>query len=163
MPDGEKHAYPPDTMALPIVVPRALGVRVALFAGNMVAHHTECGECNHPDHVNTPEGVVAYLLEHALECHRPPEIAGTIPVGVWLAVAEERKHQDRRWGGPDHDDEHSPGEWLHIVGGLAARFTAEHGPGDPDDYSASSAKLARQLAAVGIAWLTALQREGVPL
>jgi hypothetical protein len=30
-------------------------------------------------------------------------------------IKEEREHQDKKWGGPDHDDLHSPYEWASFI------------------------------------------------
>ena len=30
-------------------------------------------------------------------------------------VMAERNRQDAQWGGPEHDDCHSPGEWLQYI------------------------------------------------
>lgn len=30
-------------------------------------------------------------------------------------VQEERDHQDKKWGGPNHDDHHSPYTWVSII------------------------------------------------
>jgi hypothetical protein len=30
-------------------------------------------------------------------------------------VLSERRRQDLRWGGPDHDDQHTPEEWLEFL------------------------------------------------
>lgn len=30
-------------------------------------------------------------------------------------VFAERLHQDQRWGGPVHDDQHTPEEWIHLL------------------------------------------------
>ena len=33
-------------------------------------------------------------------------------VKVIAQVIQERKNQDRQWGGPDHDDSHNLGDWM---------------------------------------------------
>lgn len=35
--------------------------------------------------------------------------------GVLLELLDERKAQDRRFGGPSHDDEHELGDWLDFI------------------------------------------------
>ncbi len=30
-------------------------------------------------------------------------------------ILDERCAQDREWGGPDHDDNHYPGDWLNLI------------------------------------------------
>lgn len=34
---------------------------------------------------------------------------------VLCEVADERYHQDKRWGGPAHDDTHTPYEWEGLL------------------------------------------------
>lgn len=34
---------------------------------------------------------------------------------VLAEVAGERDRQDRKWGGPTHDDTHSPGDWCRYL------------------------------------------------
>ena len=44
-------------------------------------------------------------------------------VKVIAAVITERKRQDMQWGGPDHDDTHSAGDWLRYMGQQATKIT----------------------------------------
>ncbi len=37
-----------------------------------------------------------------------------------LEVIAERKRQDRQWGGPEHDDEHGPDDWVRFINRHAA-------------------------------------------
>jgi hypothetical protein len=34
---------------------------------------------------------------------------------VVVSIVEERERQDAKWGGPDHDDNHSPAEWGSFI------------------------------------------------
>lgn len=36
-------------------------------------------------------------------------------MGVLSQVADRRHAQDQKWGGPEHDDSHSPDEWAHLL------------------------------------------------
>jgi hypothetical protein len=36
-------------------------------------------------------------------------------VSVYDEIAEERRAQDAKWGGPGHDDEHGPEMWISLV------------------------------------------------
>lgn len=36
-------------------------------------------------------------------------------VKVLQEIADERSRQDERWGGPDHDDTHTPFDWCHFI------------------------------------------------
>lgn len=37
-------------------------------------------------------------------------------VKVVAAVYQERKMQDRQWGGAEHDDTHNHDDWLNYIG-----------------------------------------------
>jgi hypothetical protein len=34
---------------------------------------------------------------------------------IFTEVAQERERQDRQWGGPEHDDEHSVLDWAQFI------------------------------------------------
>lgn len=34
---------------------------------------------------------------------------------VFVQIKDERDQQDRRFGGPQHDDTHTPGEWIAFI------------------------------------------------
>lgn len=34
---------------------------------------------------------------------------------VYDEIKAERERQDQRWGGPEHDDEHSASDWANLV------------------------------------------------
>jgi hypothetical protein len=39
---------------------------------------------------------------------------------IFNAIIDERHRQDEKWGGPDHDDKHSYGDWIiYLVQHLA--------------------------------------------
>lgn len=35
--------------------------------------------------------------------------------GILYEIVREREHQDRKWGGPDHDDTHEPYAWVSFI------------------------------------------------
>jgi len=37
-------------------------------------------------------------------------------------IAEERSRQDAQWGGPSHDDRHTPLEWMDYIGQQLEKF-----------------------------------------
>ena len=49
-------------------------------------------------------------------------------------IREERQHQDKKWGGPDHDDRHSPYAWAAFLtvylGQAVSDFVNESGRPD---------------------------------
>ncbi|MCC6419517.1 MAG: hypothetical protein IT429_14890 [Gemmataceae bacterium] len=74
---------------------------------------------------------------------------------VLAEVREERQQQDARWGGPEHDDRHSPWDWVAITVrhlGLAAE---DGGQGvDPVRYRRQMIRV----AALAVAAVEALDR-----
>ena len=52
-----------------------------------------------------------------------------VRLSVYDEILRERNRQDRKWGGPDHDDQHSPADWIsylakHIGKAVAWPFDA---------------------------------------
>jgi len=78
---------------------------------------------------------------------------------VLLDVAVERHEQDRKWGGPAHDDEHSVLDWLDFIRDKAAKA---HGlPCKPPFNTAARAEVRRrliQIAALAVAGVESLDR-----
>jgi hypothetical protein len=48
--------------------------------------------------------------------------------GVLGEVAAERAAQDAQWGGPEHDDEHGAGDWLHFISVKTRKAAGEDSP-----------------------------------
>lgn len=46
-------------------------------------------------------------------------------------VRQEREHQDKKWGGPNHDDKHTPYDWsafiISYLGESVSEFVNESG------------------------------------
>jgi len=42
-------------------------------------------------------------------------------------ILQERLHQDEKWGGPEHDDEHKQGDWGEFLLFRAEDLAAERG------------------------------------
>ena len=34
---------------------------------------------------------------------------------LYVEIADERFHQDKKWGGPDHDSHHTSFEWVGFI------------------------------------------------
>lgn len=83
--------------------------------------------------------------------------------GVFREVAAERDRQDSKWGGPDHDDEHEPEDWLIFIEQRAARAGEMIGcPEEEQPEIRSDAEYRRQLvqiAALAIAAVESLDRK----
>ena len=43
-------------------------------------------------------------------------------------IVAERVNQDRKWGGPEHDDEHRPEEWAAFIVDHAAKAGIHEDP-----------------------------------
>jgi hypothetical protein len=48
---------------------------------------------------------------------------------IYSEIEEERTRQDEKWGGPAHDDSHSPGDWRWLVGQRMGRAYTEYAQG----------------------------------
>lgn len=46
------------------------------------------------------------------------------------AIDSERKRQDKKWGGPRHDDQHSDEDWARYRGKFARRLRAARSRAD---------------------------------
>lgn len=46
--------------------------------------------------------------------------------GIWLQIMHEREKQDAEWGGPDHDDEHTPLDWTSYIEKHAGKALSQH-------------------------------------
>lgn len=70
-------------------------------------------------------------------------------------VATERDRQDAKWGGPDHDDQHTAGAWLSFIEGktfLAGRALRLY---SPDQYR----KRLIHIAALAVAAVESMDRK----
>ena len=47
-------------------------------------------------------------------------------------IRRERDRQDAKYGGPDHDDSHYPGDWCLILSKYLGRAAAETIDAEPD-------------------------------
>jgi hypothetical protein len=63
---------------------------------------------------------------------------------VYADIRAERERQDEQWGGPEHDDEHGPADWLHFIDKqiIAGVFDVELGEQNPGSYRARLVKTA---------------------
>jgi hypothetical protein len=43
------------------------------------------------------------------------EVPAQPALSVYDDIRVERARQDEKWGGPKHDDEHSPGDWYQYI------------------------------------------------
>lgn len=79
-------------------------------------------------------------------------------------IAWERTRQDERWGGPAHDDEHAPFDWLTYIDTYVTKVVvddgviAEGGLVDPEQYR----RRLVQIAALAVAALESLDRTRGP-
>lgn len=71
---------------------------------------------------------------------------------ITFEIVGERKRQDRRWGGPKHDDLHRDVDWTHFRGLREERIikNGERSPYNRDDLI--------EIAALAVAQIEALDR-----
>ena len=50
-----------------------------------------------------------------MELLATPAVSPDVPQVVLLEIIEERRRQDKQWGGPKHDDEHSANDWRDFL------------------------------------------------
>lgn len=71
-------------------------------------------------------------------------------------ILAERKCQDKKWGGPEHDDEHTADEWV--------QFIKDHAEAAPHYMRTNAAYLARKafirVAALAVAAVESMDRKG---
>lgn len=76
-----------------------------------------------------------------------------------LDVAAERKRQDAKWGGPEHDDEHHAGDWHRFISERLWRVVVHASNGN----TAEARKLWTQIAALAVAARESMDRKaGAP-
>lgn len=72
-------------------------------------------------------------------------------------VASERRHQDEKWGGPAHDDNHSGADWSGFIIDRAAVLQDDYDTGNIREQDAR--RLILEIAALAAAWLEAHDRQ----
>lgn len=40
---------------------------------------------------------------------------------IWAEIQEERERQSKNWGGAQHDDQHTPNDWIAFIAYHAGR------------------------------------------
>ncbi|HUY77057.1 MAG TPA: hypothetical protein VMV29_09825 [Ktedonobacterales bacterium] len=85
---------------------------------------------------------------------------------IYQAIDDERTHQDAQWGGPAHDDEHDPTDWLDYIehqGEFLADSWELLGNGDfPDEEPQAETNITARfikIAALAVAGLESWQRK----
>ena len=76
---------------------------------------------------------------------------------VLSEVSLERHRQDQEWGGPQHDDQHTPDDWVPMMKKFLARtFTF-----NKEVFRRSMIQIAA-LAVAAVEWLDRAEEEKVP-
>lgn len=57
-------------------------------------------------------------------------------------ILKERAAQDAKWGGPDHDDQHDPEEWLDLIEEQVDHANVLIGSSTDEEYRKRLAKIA---------------------
>ncbi len=71
-----------------------------------------------------------------------------------LKVLNERRRQDEKWGGNEHDDAHTTSEWVAIIAGELNEVLWGIAEGDQKQTEEELV----HVAAVAVAWLEAIER-----
>lgn len=72
---------------------------------------------------------------------------------IFKQINLERDYQDSKWGGPEHDDEHSIDEWADFIRMRCNELLAQ---GDKDER-----QLLLEISALGVAALESLNRKNL--
>ncbi|MCK5601943.1 hypothetical protein KAR91_08745 [Candidatus Pacearchaeota archaeon] len=70
-------------------------------------------------------------------------------------IKEERRRQDSRWGGAEHDDTHSMVDWDNYIRGHSAKGVRDGGSGDTDVFRYQMVRV----AALAIAAIESVDRK----
>jgi len=72
-----------------------------------------------------------------------------------IDVAKERERQDEKWGGANHDDDHTPDFWVQLIKNYAGWAQVMAGMDSPDKYR----KRMIQVAALAVAAAGGMDRQ----
>ena len=87
-------------------------------------------------------------FEEWLQSLNPPsQVQGSSSLRVLADVLNERHRQDRKWGGSDHDDQHTVGEFLSLIKNYAGWAEVMAGMNSPE----KARRRAMQVAALAVA------------
>ena len=75
--------------------------------------------------------------------------------GIITSILDERKDQDRTWGGAAHDDTHSGFDWIALIVKQLGRATESANDGDSQDFVFSMVRT----AALAIAAIESVRRQ----
>ena len=137
-----------------------------IFDGSVTINTLE-GDLSAPWDCWVAEGVQGehYLIQEDVfeqsYRHAPPPaetvpllMASNLQAEVFDSIQQERRRQDRIWGGPEHDDQHDSRAWMGIVSAqFAAMINAVIADGQHGVHDS-----AVSIAAVCVAWLEARKR-----
>ena len=98
---------------------------------------------------NTP---AAYMAGRCLAVIRAvSELTEGQMAQIFNEIEDERLHQDEKWGGPEHDDTHSPEEWWAILFDHCDRLVDSGGQAE-GDYRERLIKIAAIAVAAIQSW-----------
>lgn len=97
-----------------------------------------------------PFAAIANLLAGA------PLLSHAKQIRVLCEVIEERERQDAEWGGPEHDDRHSPHDFARFVNGKTGRV---YGYADTEANAVEARRRFVQIAALAVAAIESIDRK----
>ncbi len=71
--------------------------------------------------------------------------------GIYDEIRDERDRQDKKWGGPSHDDNHSINDFI--------AFIAKHAGMASDSFAVTRRKQMIRVAALAVAAIQKIDRE----
>jgi hypothetical protein len=76
---------------------------------------------------------------------------------IWTAILQERANQDKKWGGPIHDDNHNSHDWIAFIAKHLGR--AVEWPWNRENFKTQMIRVAA-LAVAALEWLGRITQEG---
>ncbi len=77
---------------------------------------------------------------------------------VFAEIAAERGRQDAKWGGPDHDDEHTTGNWTIWIDLIVEYAGKAYSPDNSDEAYANARRRFIEVAALAVAAVESIER-----
>lgn len=75
---------------------------------------------------------------------------------IWHQILDEREYQDKKWGGPEHDDEHNNHDWVSFI--IKHLGRAVVWPFSPKTFRQQMIRVAA-LAVAAVEWIDRITEE----
>ena len=109
---------------------------------------------------NIPENILAQACQPKPDKTAKPQSNQQIDRevildGIITAILDERKDQDRTWGGPVNDDNHTGFDWVALITKQLGRAVDEASVGNAPDYVFAMVRV----AALAVAAIESVRRQ----